>query len=559
MWRRRFGRKRRSIEIHPDEIFIDSENLPAFDRDQFEGRIEQPIGRRSFVVLGALLCALFVAFVARASDLQLAKGEAYATQARENQLAEHIIFADRGLITDRNGEVLAGNEKQFVEDDFAQRRYTALGGMAHALGYSKAPAKDSSGFYFRDSFLGVDGVEKVYDTLLAGKNGVDLTETNAKGEVVSKAVVRAPVAGATLRLSLDAQVSQALYEAIATRATESKFQGGSGVIIDVETGELLALTNFPEYSPQALTEGNNSDLAAYQKDTRQPFLNRAVSGLYAPGSIVKPFVAVGALTEGVIDEYTQILSTGAISLPNPYDPSNPSIFRDWKAHGLVDMRHALAVSSDVYFYQVGGGFEGQKGLGIYSLDNYFRLFGFGAPTGLPGAEEPAGTIPTPEWKEATFDGDPWRIGNTYHTAIGQYGMQVTPLQAARAVAAIANGGHLLTPSLVASSTSKGSNIGLDPHIVEVVREGMRLAVTEGTAAAINVPYVTVAGKTGTAQLGSANQFMNSWIIGFFPYERPRYAFAVVLEKAPAGTLQGSPAAMRVFFDWMQAYAPQYLQ
>ncbi|MEK7613228.1 MAG: penicillin-binding transpeptidase domain-containing protein [Patescibacteria group bacterium] len=558
MWRRRF-KKRRVAEIQPDEIFIDSENLPEFDRDQFEGRIEQPIGRRSFVLLGALLGAVMVAFVARASDLQIIKGEAYATQARENQLTEQIIFADRGIITDWRGIVLAGNERVSVDDDFAQRVYASVRGIAHAIGYVKAPAKDSSGVYFRDSFIGTDGVERVYNELLAGRNGVNLTETNAKGDVVSQAMVRSPVPGAKLRLSLDASVTQALYDAIAKRSVESKFQGGAGVIMDVRTGELLALTNFPEYSPQALTEGDAAALAAYQGDTRQVFLNRATSGLYAPGSIVKPFVAVGALTEGVIDENKQILSTGSISVPNPYDPSKPSVFRDWKAHGYVDMRHAIAVSSDVYFYEVGGGFKDQLGLGIYKLDQYFRLFGFGAPTGLNGFSEKEGTIPTPEWKLATFDGDPWRLGNTYHTAIGQYGMQITPLQAVRAIGALANGGALLTPTLIASSTPQGTRFSIDPHTFEVVREGMRLAVREGTAAALNVPYMTVAAKTGTAQLGTANQFMNSWVIGFFPYEHPRYAFAVVLEKAPAGTLSGSPAAMRAFLDWMQVNEPQYVQ
>ncbi|MBX4192403.1 hypothetical protein KW798_02860 [Candidatus Parcubacteria bacterium] len=558
LWRRK---KRKQVEIHPDEILIDSENLPAFDRDQFEGRIVDPIGRRSFVLTGVILIGVFLAFVARASTLQISEGDVYATQARENQLSEQVIFADRGLIVDRNDVILAGNERQSVSDDFAQRVYstTTARGLAHVLGYAKAPAKDSSGNYFRDSFIGTDGVERAYDSQLSGQNGMNLTETNAKGDVISQAQVRPPVAGEKLELSLDSKVTGALYDAIATRATDSKFQGGAGIIMDVQTGELLAITSFPEYSPQALSEGNSEALEAYQHDTRQPFLNRAISGLYTPGSIVKPFVATAALTEGVIDENKQILSTGSISLPNPYDPSNPSIFKDWKAHGYVDMRHAIAVSSDVYFYEVGGGFKDQLGLGISKLDQYFRIFGLGAETGLFGFKEKEGTIPTPQWKEQNFDGDIWRIGDTYHTAIGQYGVQITPLQEVRAIAAIANGGTLLTPQLLASSTPEGTKLPFTDHTLQVVRDGMELSVEEGTAIAINVPYVHAGGKTGTAQLGTHNQFMNSWIVGFFPYEHPRYAFAVVLEKAPAGTLMGAPAAMRAFMDWMNIHAPEYFQ
>ena len=183
----------------------------------------------------------------------------------------------------------------------------------------------------------------------------------------------------------------------------------------------------------------------------------------------------------------------------------------------------------------------------------------GRATGLRGFEEPEGTIPTPEWKEVTFGDDPWRLGDTYNTAIGQYGVQVTPLQMARAAAAIANGGTLLPPTLIASTTPRARTLDIEPHVFDVVREGMRKAAQSGTAAAVHMPFMAVAGKTGTAQVGAQNQFMNSWIIGFYPYEKPRYAFAVVLERAPAGTTTGAPAAMNAFFWWLYQNAPQYMQ
>ena len=555
---RRWLQRHKSPEIHPDEIFVDSSNLQAFDTDQFEGRIERPIGTRAFAFTFSLLVLLLAVYGVRAFNLQFINGVAYAKQAAENQLAERIIFADRGVVTDRAGRELVFNVQTSTEDEFAERHYSTYRGVAHTVGYTRPPAKDSSGHYYRTSHEGVEGVEHVYNETLAGQNGLTLTETDARGVIVSESAQRPPQTGGQITLSIDAEVTQGLYDAIAARVEDSKFQGGAGVVVDVKTGELLALTSYPEYSSEALSRGQDNALQTFLEDTRNPFLNRAVSGLYAPGSIVKPMVAVAALAERVIDEFKEILSTGSISIPNPYFPDQPSVFKDWKAHGYTDMREAIAVSSDVYFYTVGGGYRDQPGLGIAALDEYFMKFGMGASTGLAGFEEPAGTIPTPEWKEATFDGDPWRLGDTYNTAIGQYGVQVTPLQMARAAAAVANSGTLITPTLIASSTPRGRDLALDPHTFEVAREGMRLAAQGGTAAAVNMPFVEVAGKTGTAQVGTQNQFMNSWVIGFFPYQNPRYAFAVVLERAPSGTAVGAPAAMNAFFWWINANAPEYL-
>ncbi len=556
MW----GRHRKRIrEISPDEIFIDSSNLPEFDKDQFEGRLERPLDRRSIVAAGILMSFVFMALIARAGELEIVKGVSYAKKAMQNQIAQQIIFADRSVITDRQGRALAHNERANVTDDFATRVYDAYRGLAHVVGYVKPPAKDSNGIYYREGFIGMDGVEKAYDKNLAGQNGVKLSETDAHGKIISETVVQDPVPGKRLVLSIDAQVTQGLYDAIAQKAQQSKFQGGAGVIMDVTTGEILALTSYPEYSQQSLAQGDAAAIASYNSDPQQPFLNRAINGLYAPGSIVKPIMGIAALTQGVIDENKQILSTGSISVPNPFDPAHPSVFKDWRANGWVDLRHAIAVSSDVYFYEVGGGFQNQPGIGIDAIGKYLRMFGFGSPTGLSGFAEPAGTIPSPGWKAKNFPGDPWRIGDTYHTAIGQYGVQITPLQAVREAAAIANGGVVLTPTFTPNAPPQVTQLQLPQHAIDVVKEGMRLGVTSGIAQPVNFDFVHIAAKTGTAQVGSHNQFVNSWMIGFFPYEHPRYAYAVVLEKGPATEQSGTTAAVASFFNWMQQNAPQYLQ
>lgn len=547
------------MEIFPDEILIDAQNIADFDTERFEGRLERPLPRGTYAAAGSLICLFAVLLLFRAGELQLWRGEAYAAQARDNQLAESVVFADRGTIVDRAGRALAWNERTHVEDDFAERTYADFRGIAHVVGYVTPPGKDSSGNYYTDSYAGIAGAEKVFDASLRGEGGRMLTETDARGEVVSKATVRPPQTGSQLALSIDATVSQGLYDAIAGRASTAGYKGGAGVVMDVLTGELLALASYPEYSPQAMASGDEERIASYNQDSRLPFLDRAVDGLYAPGSIVKPIVAAGALDAGVVDEHKSILSTGKIVVPNPYDPSNPTIFRDWRVNGWTDAREAIAVSSDVYFYAIGGGYQDQRGLGVALIDKYLQLFGYGSDAGLAGYSRKVGTIPTPAWKAETFPDDPdWRLGNTYHTAIGQYGTEVTPLQAARATAAIASG-TLLIPTLFASSTPQGNPVAIDPHALQVAREGMRLGVTDGIAGSVKLPYVSVAAKTGTAQVGSRNENQNAWMIGFWPYEHPRYAYAIVLERAPAGTLVGASAASADFFAYLHEHAPQYLQ
>jgi len=557
-----FSRKKRthSGEIYPEDIFLDSSNLPEFDQSQFEGRIEKPIGKATFRFFGAALCIIGFLFLARTWDLQLTKGTVYAQMSENNRLRRAVIFPQRGLILDRNGNELAWNEPN-AEDSFPLRRYSPLSGISHAVGYAKEPARDSSGNLYQDRFEGVAGAEAVFDAALSGKNGEKITETDARGGVISESVLEPPRDGETVTLSLDAKISDKIYTGMKELAERVGFQGGAAAIIDVDTGELIALVSYPEYDSAILSRGDDrTSIQQYLTNPRNPFLNRAVSGLYAPGSTVKPYVALGALTEGIISPEKQILSTGSISIPNPFVPGAQSVFKDWKAHGWVDMRHALSVSSDVYFYAIGGGYKDQKGLGIANIDKYMQLFGFGSITGAEGFDEPTGLIPTPEWKVATFDGDIWRLGDTYHTAIGQYGFQVTVLQEARAMAALGNGGILRTPTLRKGGSPAGVPIDIDAAALAVVREGMRLGVREGTISGLNVPYVAIAAKSGTAEIGTAKKsYVNSWITGYFPYEKPRYAFAAVMERGPVANTTGALYVMRQAFDWMSTYAPEYFE
>jgi penicillin-binding protein 2 len=273
---------------------------------------------------------------------------------------------------------------------------------------------------------------------------------------------------------------------------------------------------------------------------------------------MKPFVALGALQENIITPNKVIYTDGVLEYPNPYDPSKPTLFRDWKNHGPVNMYDAIAVSSDIYFYEVGGGFGSQKGLGIDTIKKYYNMFGFGAVTGsnLPGEVE--GFVPSREWKEKTL-GKNWGVADTYHTSIGQDNVLVTPLQIVRAVSAIANKGTLLTPTLLASSTPAGIKLPINAQHFTDVQIGMREGAKRGTGAGLNVPYVSIATKTGTAELDAGKKYVNAWVTGFFPYENPHYAFAIALERGPRSNTIGGVFVARQMFDWMNQNTPEYFK
>lgn len=551
-WFRR--RRPKTYEIDPDEVFLDASNIPGFDQGQFEGRIVQPIEKKSLLIFLGLAGFIFVFLLWEAFELQVLKGSEFASASSDNRLTETTLFADRGVIYDRNGEVLVFNEP--VENEYFGERVYVTPAFSHVLGYVTYPARDSAGFFFSEEIEGVTGVEETFDAQLRGENGLLLTEVDALGEVRSSGEVLQPLPGDNITLSIDARLQRIMHEEIAALAERIPFVGGAGIVMDVETGELVVLTSYPEFDSNILSQGEGDEIAVYQQDSRTPFLNRAVSGLYTPGSVVKPFVAAAALEEGVVDATDTFVSTGAITIPNPYVPSKPSVFRDWKAHGVVDAERALAVSSNVFFYIVGGGFEGQRGLGIERLKRWYNTFGFGEETGIALPNEAVGLVPDPAWKEEVFD-EPWRIGNTYYTAIGQYAMQVTPLQVVRAIAALANGGRLITPSLEKGGNVGGRSVQLSSDTRDIVLSGMRQAVEEGTAQGLNVAYVDVAGKTGTAELGAQKQFVNAWVTGFFPYENPKYAFVVVMERGPAKNTIGGVSVMRSFLDRVHREIPEY--
>ncbi len=557
-WRKR---RKKYKDIAPDEIFLDSRNAPRFDTHQLEGRLEKPINRKAPHFVLAVFVVIVCAFSFRLFVLQIQEGEAYIERSENNNLRHEVLFADRGIVYDRNGKELVWNEPN-PKGEYSLRRYSDLSGLSHILGYISYPQKDAKGIFYENEYTAKAGVEKTFNDFIAGTNGIKITEKDVVGAVVTESSISESVTGNDLILSIDAEVQQELYKSIRSLAENVDFEAGAGVIMDIYTGEIIALTSYPEYSSQVLTDGVEKEMiASYVNSEYEPFLNRATNGLYTPGSIIKPFVAVGALNEGLITPSTVIVSTGSIRLENPYNRELSSVFTDWKVHGPVTVRDAISVSSNIFFYEIGGGFKDQKGLGISRLEKYLRAFGIAEKTGVYGIDEVGGLIPNPQWKDSTFEDGEWRVGDTYNTSIGQYGFQVTALQMVRAVAALANNGTLVTPKLTISGNTESSPIliNIDTKHLQVAREGMRQSVETGISQGLKLPYVKVAAKTGTAELGSKKQYVNSWVTGFFPYDNPRYSFAVVMERGPHANLTGAIFAMRGVLEWMYQNSPEYLE
>jgi penicillin-binding protein 2 len=510
------------------------------------------VGVVFFIIVGVFTWQLFM--------LQIVKGEEFRERSETNRLDTTIIFAERGAIVDRTGEPLAWNVRSETGAAFSERAYASWRGLGPVVGYVSYPRKDRSGFYFRTEYIGRGGVEEEFDAILEGKNGEQLLEVDAHGDPVSGHIVHAPVPGDTVTLSLDARLTEALYDQIATTTITRGFRSGAAAIMDVNTGEIIAMASYPAFDPNVMVKGEDEEtIKAWNEDERLPFLNKLISGLYTPGSIVKPFMALAALRDDTVSPSASFFSSGRLVIPNPYSPDKPSVFTDWKAHGTVDMRRAIAVSSNIYFYIVGGGFEGQKGIGITRMHDFLTRFGVGSTTGISLPGEVEGTVPNPEWKRQTFDDD-WRLGDTYLTSIGQFGFQTTPLAMLRAYAAIANGGTLLTPTMLKTDRPIGTTtrVELPAEHRRIIIEGMREAVLDGTARTLNRKGVEIAAKTGTAELGASKAFVNSWVTGFYPYEEPKYAFIFLMEHGPRANLFGSSPAFNQFLDWVALNAPEYL-
>lgn len=445
----------------------------------------------------------------------------------------------------------------------SSRQYAALPGLAHILGYTgKISPEDllKNPDYFLSDRVGKTGLESQYENELRGKHGVEQVEVDSKGSIVRILVQdghREAVPGNELTLYLDRGLQEKTAAAIKTgmdegkKATGEEVSAGVAIVMDVRSGGILSMVSLPDYDNNLFaTKISAEDYKKLIEDKGNPLFNRAIKGTYPPGSIIKIVMASAGLAEHVIDPNTAFVTPAQIRIGD-------FVFPDWKDHSYesTDVRRAIAESNNIFFYAIGGGYDKIRGLGIERMKKYWQLFGLGAKTGVDLPGEASGFLPDTEWKKQT-KGEPWYIGDTYHAAIGQGDLLITPLQMLRVTASIANGGKLLHPQLVKKVVSHEGDVisefgpriekenFISSSIIKTIQEGMRMTVTEGSARNLSDLPVSVAGKTGTAQFLN-NQKTHAWFEAYAPYEDPQIAVIVVVEGGGGGHEIAAPVAREI--------------
>lgn len=439
-----------------------------------------------------------------------------------------------------------------------QREYLSQLGFAHLLGYTGKISQEEleeNPSYPLTSITGKAGLEKTYEEFLKGIPGERQIEVDAKGKLQRVLKSIEPTIGETLELNIDAGLTEVLAQNLSAKIGETGAKGGVAVALDPKTGGLLALVSLPQFDNNLLTQGKETkEIEKLLADKREPLFNRAMMGGYPPGSSIKPFIAAPALQEKVVSP------SFAFDTP-PEIKIGDFNFPDWKDHGLTDIRRAIAESNNVFFYALGGGYDKIRGLGIKLLSDYLKKFGFDGKTGVDLPFEGEGFVPTPEWKKEKKK-EPWYLGDTYHLSIGQGDLLVTPLEKAVAAAAIANGGELLEPHLVKKIIgADGKTIKeiekkviksgfISEENLKIVREGMRMTITEGSARSLSDLPIEVAGKTGTAQVPGKDK-LHAWFTAFAPYDDPQIVITVMVEEGGEGFSTAAPVAKEAFRWWAE--------
>lgn len=588
----------------------------VFKEDKNESDyLELPLSRQTFLLVGVVIILIGAVALGRLGFLGVLKGAFYSQRALANANKEVDLPAPRGIIFDRFRKPLVVNKSSFsvflsvsellkspaaltktietvsgilgleaagvekiiqradlekrsfvpigrnisvaqaielrglnspavqVEDDYV-RDYLDPSAFSHVLGYVGVSENDQS-------IIGKSGLELQYDSALKGKDGRLLIYRDASGRVLDNKVAEAPEVGGELVTTIDAELQQYFYDRLKSALANLGRDSGVGIALNPQNGEVLALMSLPSF--------DSTKVAKFLNNSRQPLFNRAISGAYTPGSTIKPLVALAALKESIVSPDFQILSTGSIEIANPYDPEKPSRFLDWKAHGWVDLHSALARSSNVYFYALGGGlpresaailrgFGNLKGLGIARLRSYWGKFLLGVKTGIDLPSEGAGFLPDAEEKEART-GQIWRIGDTYNVSIGQGDLLLTPLQLINFIASLANGGKIYRPHLIPESPESLFDYSGWEKEIQEVRQGMVDAVKKpyGTANLLTYLPMSAAAKTGSSQVAN-NARTNAFFVGYAPAENPQIAILVLIENAKEGSLNAVPVAKDVF-EW----------
>ena len=586
--------------------------------------------RLIFVKIGLLMILVLLGL--RLWQLQIRDGVYYQELARDNRTRSIVLEPARGLLYDRNGELLANNIPSFqlylsledvpdrdelvsklpeyidvdvqtiseklstqrrrgriklksgltlkeaalieshridlpgvaIQPEY-QRNYPLGNYAAHVIGYvgeiSESQLKDPE---FLDvqagRIIGQYGVERTMDTYLLGEAGRKVIEVDALGYPKRSLSIQAPLAGDDLYLTLDIRLQRLAEDLLGEEA-------GAIVALDPWNGDVLALASQPGFNPNDLS-GGISPQAWKQllQDSRHPLTNRAIQGQYPPGSTFKIVMAATLLDTGTMSARDSLSCQGTF-------PFGKRVFRDWKrwGHGSVDLTKALAESCDVYFYKAG------NQLGIDPIATYSRKFGLGSKTGIALSSERSGLVPSTEWKKKKL-GEPWYPGETISIAIGQGFLSATPIQMAKVVSIVATDGQVVQPRLLKATRLRRTGnlkeeplpttqqLSISPATFSKIKDGLAAVVTKGTAKRAQSDMVTIAGKTGTAQVVAlkddddksevAKKHQDhAWFVAFAPIKQPKIAVAVIVEHMGHGGSAAAPLAKTLIEAYMTVENP----
>lgn len=593
------------------------------NRDNDKGKVL--ISRTMIWVAVQLLLLMVIVF--RLYYLQVYQADKFSTMADENRISTRLLIPPRGVITDRNQQILAGNQQNFqamivaeqttdaqqtlnafkkimplsefeeerikkdlkkyrrfvpikikdglkwedvtkillasndipgiIIDDGLSRYYPYGSQTAHVLGYvssvsEKDMKKDNDPLLEIPGFkIGKDGVERKFEKRLRGEGGNLKLEVNALGRVMKEIERVDGIPGEKLQLTIDARLQKKAYELYGQ-------ESGAAVLMDVNTGEILTFVSTPSYDSNDFAKGVGFELfRSLLDDEKSPLMNKAVAGLYSPGSTFKMVVALAALESGVITKDTKVHCSGKIPLGN-------HMFHCWKkeGHGALNVVEALQHSCDIFFYDIA-----QK-LGIERIAAMSRRFGFGVPTALDFSGEKGGLVPDKAWKMKAR-GESWQTGETLIAGIGQGALQTTPLQLAVMTARIANSGKEVNPTFIAPTADELAEVRQMPISktnFDLVRDGMFAVINRpgGTAfsAQFNYNGQRMSGKTGTTQVrrismkerqsGIVRQEDLPWkyrnhalFVGYAPHDNPKYAVAVLVEHGGGGSTVAAPIGSKL--------------
>jgi len=475
---------------------------------------------RGILILGSLI------LIARLFDLQIIKGEYYRKLSEGNRIERIKIKAERGKILSRGGEVLTGPEFSHLTGYVAETNELEVGKVD--------PNCIEKGPYKLGQIVGRGGLQEYYNCHLSGIDGEELIEVDSGGNKLRSLGIRYPISGSDLKTNIDFNLQKVI-------AKEFEGKTGSSVATD-KNGSVLALFSSPTFDPKDITKSLN--------DPELPLFNRAIGGLYHPGSIFKPLVAIAALETGNIDKNFRYNDTGVVTIESVY--GNYS-YTNWYytqyggQEGEIDLTKALARSTDTFFYKIG------EFVGIDNLVEWVKRFGLTKLTNLDINGEVQSLIPSPDWKEKTKK-EKWFLGNTYHFSIGQGDLALTAVGIHRADLSVANNGKLCDLKIVGESNC--TNLKIKKENSDLVKEGMRKACSEGGTAFTFFDFakkhnnLEVACKTGTAETNEDDK-THAWFFAFAPIENPEIALTVMVEKSGEGSKVAGPIARSVFDKYFE--------